>query len=258
MAIFNTTSVKSVLAKLYRDLALEDPNYELDFVEWCGEALEFIGSFGQMDQRVAEVHIENHKGYLPLGLVNIQQVKHNDCIISYNPSSYFGHCEDSPNLKAQTSEHYTLNPDFIYTSFEEGTLKVSYLSIPIDEEGFPLIPDNQYFKEALFWYCYRQLLLRGYQSKVPEINYFFADEKWRFYCSGARNKMNYPSLDQYERFRETWVGLIPNMNFHKDGYDSSVSYQSELDTVDARNLKIGPENKIKHIIIDGGTSSTDF
>ncbi len=71
------TSLDRVLAKLYRDLGLEEIN-ESDVVEWTGEALEFIGTQMLYDQAVAFVEIENHQADLPNNLHQIIQVARNN------------------------------------------------------------------------------------------------------------------------------------------------------------------------------------
>jgi hypothetical protein len=47
---------------------------------------------------------------------------------------------------------YKIQGNFIYTSFEEGEIEVSYQAIATDEQGFPLIPDNSSFTRALELY----------------------------------------------------------------------------------------------------------
>lgn len=240
MSQFKTTSVYNVVLKLYRDLGLEDPNYEIDFIEWIGEALAFIGSYAQYEQKNSTLAVTDFSCAMPIDLIKIQQVSYDKKIIQFNPGSFFFHEDQSPNLHVSTEESYTVLPNYIKTSFESGDLFISYLALPTDENGYPLIPDNQYFMDALFWYCYRQMLLKGYQSRVKEITYFFADEKWRFYCTAARNQANYPSIDEYERFGQIWKGLLPSANLHAQGFNTLEKKKTEIETVTASNIVTTP------------------
>lgn len=240
MAQLNNISIQVVVAKLYRDLGLEDPNYELDFIEWIGEALSFIGSYSQYEQKNATLSVTSYSTTLPNDLIKIQQVSYDKKIIQFNPTSFFLHEENSPNIHVTSEESYTVVPGYIKTSFEEGDLFISYLSLPKDSDGYPLVPDNQYFLDALFWYCYRQMLLKGYQSRVKEITYFFADEKWRFYCTAARNQANYPSIDEYERFNQIWKGLLPSGDLHSTGFNLLEKKKTEIETVEASNIVTTP------------------
>ena len=111
-----------------------------------------------------------------------------------------------------SGESYQLNPDYVHWSEETGYLGISYLAMPLDDNGFPLIPDDQSYRDACFWYITRQLLQSGWKHPVPEIGYLFADEKWQLYCTQARNAANMPDIGMYERFRQTWVRLAPSEN----------------------------------------------
>ena len=50
------------------------------------------------------------------------------------------------------------------------------------------------------------------------IDYGFADQKWRYYCTQARNAANYPDLAKYSSFMNQWVRLIPEINRHETDF----------------------------------------
>ena len=60
----------------------------------------------------------------------------------------------------------------------------------------------------------------GTQVTSSDINYDFADAKWKFYCSQARNQSNFPSIDKYESFMNQWVRLVPNLNRHANFFEN--------------------------------------
>lgn len=129
------------------------------------------------------------------------------------------HCDDCSNELAKTKESYFIDGGTIKTSFVSGKICLSYTAFPVDGDGYPMLPDDVSFKEAMFWYIYKKLLLSGFQ--IPNgINYGFADQKWMFYCTQARNSANFPDIDRYESFLNQWVRLIPNMNRHEDGFET--------------------------------------
>lgn len=245
MAAFKYQSLKYTIAKVFRDLRLEDPNYELDMIEWAGEALDFIGAGSQFVTVVGNLEVDSYKAQLPVGLVKINQIAYeNDGrhqIIRYNgksfPDAY--HQEGSPNIFAKTAESYQINGDYLLFSQETATLKISYSAIATDEQGYPLVPDNQYYRQAIFWYIYRQLIMLGHVTPTG-IDYQFADQKWMFYCSGARNKANYPSLSEYKQFASSWASLLPNINAYDEGFDNATTPQVQLDVINASNLVTRP------------------
>ena len=129
------------------------------------------------------------------------------------------HCSDCVNENANYEDTYIIDDGYIKTSFESGKICLSYMAFPTDEDCYPLVPDDISFKEAMFWYIYKKILLFNPLFKVNGIKYDFAEQQWKYYCSQARNAANYPDIDKYESFMNQWVRLIPNLNRHDLGFE---------------------------------------
>tara|TARA_R110001592_G_scaffold135278_2_gene351466 strand:+ start:2965 stop:3849 length:885 start_codon:yes stop_codon:yes gene_type:complete len=129
------------------------------------------------------------------------------------------HCTDCVNENVNYEDTYIVDNDYIKTSFASGKICLSYMAFPTDAECYPLVPDDISFKEAMFWYIYKKLLLSSPKFKDNGINYQFADQQWKYYCTQARNAANYPDIDKYESFMNQWVRMIPNMNRHDVGFE---------------------------------------
>lgn len=127
-------------------------------------------------------------------------------------------CPDCINDNNVVQQCYYIEADKIKTSFNEGRVCLSYMAFPIDDECYPLVPDDISFKEAMFWYVYKKMLLGNMNPSVNGIGYEYADMQWKYYCTQARNNANYPDIDQYESFLDQWVRLIPNINRHSEGF----------------------------------------
>lgn len=81
---FQYVSLDRVIAKVYRDLGLEEIS-EIDLIEWSGEALEFIGAVSLYEQAVTLLNINNYQAELPNGLHSIIQVARNN---NYKKATY--------------------------------------------------------------------------------------------------------------------------------------------------------------------------
>jgi len=136
------------------------------------------------------------------------------CPLSYGTSTFHAsmHCEGCVNQASTYKDSYIINCGSIKTSFASGQVCISYMAFPTDDECYPLIPDNISYREAMFWYITKKLLLGGTQLPNQKISYEFADMKWQNYCTQARNAANYPDIDRYQSFMDQWVRLTPNMN----------------------------------------------
>ena len=123
------------------------------------------------------------------------------------------HCDECINETVQSTECYLIENDRIKTSFKEGKLCLSYTAFATDSDCWPLVPDDISFKEAMFWYIYKKLLLSGtVDPNNNGLGYDVADQKWKYYCTQARNEAKYPDMAKYESFMNQWVRLVPRMN----------------------------------------------
>ena len=129
------------------------------------------------------------------------------------------HCENCVNENIAYEDTYIVDNDYIKTSFHTGKICLSYMAFPTDEDCYPLVPDDISYSEALFWYIYKKILLSRPEFKKNGINYSFAEQQWKYYCTQARNAANFPDIDKYESFMNQWVRLIPNINRHDVGFE---------------------------------------
>ena len=127
------------------------------------------------------------------------------------------HCNDCVNEKAISDDTYFINSGHIKTSFEKGTVCLSYTAFPVDDDCYPMVPDDISFKEALFWYIVKKLILRGMRLPI-QMQYDMAENQWKYYCSQARNAANYPDIDRMESFMNQWVRLIPEISRADNGF----------------------------------------
>jgi len=130
------------------------------------------------------------------------------------------HCDSCANEHAQSSDCYLVENDYVKTSFDKGRLCLSYKAMPTDADCYPLVPDDVSYREAMFWYVYKKMLLGGtIDVNKNGINYQFADQQWKYYCTQARNAAVFPDIDRMESFMNQWVRLIPNINRHSLAFD---------------------------------------
>lgn len=279
MAIYKTTSSKTILRKVFRDINPNNDNWIDDGIEWIGEALEHIGASAQLEKKVCVLPIKDYKASLPADLYYINQVAVNNAVspsveteldelleqtneilklLEENPDQdltyqmrelnsrivvleniYMNnetmltplqycttnfpkglHCDNCVNEAAKHKECYYVEADKIKTSFASGKVCISYMAFPTDDECYPLVPDDISFKEAMFWYIYKKMLLGGETPVNNGINYVFAEQQWKYYCTQARNAAVFPDIDRYESFMNQWVRLIPNINRHSYAFEN--------------------------------------
>lgn len=109
--------------------------------------------------------------------------------------------------------HYTYYTelDYINTSLCDGTIRIFYKAIPIDEDGFPLIPDNEDYKEALYWYVRGKMIGTGYRDTVFKIT--DCEARYDHHATRAIGQIRYPSVDEVETRQELSTRLILPDNY---------------------------------------------
>jgi len=101
---------------------------------------------------------------------------------------------------------YQVNHDVITTNFRYGMISMRYLAIPLDEQGYPLVPDDVAFFEALMWRVKAKLAMRKNNYEEFEACNFY----WNKYCMQARGRANQPDIELTQRLANIYHTLIPN------------------------------------------------
>jgi len=131
-------------------------------------------------------------------------------------------CNDIPT--------YITDNNYIFTSFKEGSLEISYKAIPTDEDGIPTIPDDTKYIRAIASYiaercCFKLVL----QSKMSESIYkglIERDRDWAF--GSAKMNLSIPDLDTMESMKNNSLRLIPRINLHSSGFRLSSQPSQQI------------------------------
>lgn len=221
-------SIKTLIAKVYRDLDLKDEDRWVSMIEWAAEALQLIGAYSQFVPKTKDIAISNYRGSLPCDYYKMIQVSLNGGPVLYASGSFDNTdgCADcllktdpinDPTLPQKTSFRavYTINDSYIFTNFTNTQLCLSYLAIPVDDEGFPLMPEDVTYDEAVYRYIITKLYFPDFLAgRMPAAMYDKLENDWNYKCMAARGSATMPNLDQLESIKNMWVRLIPDINRH--------------------------------------------
>ena len=114
-----------------------------------------------------------------------------------------------------TDVDYNINFNKVTTSFQYGILSLQYLAMPVDERGFPMVPDDVSFRDALFWKVAMQLCMRNPTLLAnPTLQKFdYCQAMWYRYCGQARANANMPDLEGMIRIKNNWLRMVNNPDF---------------------------------------------
>ena len=251
------TSIRRVLDNLtehplLRDLTLEQVvRHTIRFIALHGYPKLY-------QDKVMDVEIEGFRGVLPCDLVSIVQVKDlrtGLCLRSMTDNFPMGLLEENGLVKApkmpkpnktgeqdedirkmyrkgETGEiyipalkRYIEEPAFktqgrvIYVTFPEGCVGVAYKAIVVDEEGFPMLLDNENYLAALEAYIKKQVFTVKFDTgKIAAPVLQNAKQEYAMLAGELAEEMNLPSLSEAESLTRAYNTLIPRVREFDRGF----------------------------------------
>lgn len=251
------TSIMQVLDNLLdhpllRDVSLDQAiRHTLRFIGLHG--------YPQLYQdKIADVEIHKFRGELPCDLISIQQVREKCSGIclrgmtkSFNPGlknypkKQTEHPRQVPDLvnghhnpmvpppymdgMDRWCDHPHCLPDeemsfktqgrIIYTSFPEGVVEMAYKSIPVDDDGYPMIIDDENYIAALEAYIKVKVFTVKFETgKISDKILENAKQDYAWLSAQLMDTMTIPSVSEMEAIGRTWMTLIPNMRTFDIGF----------------------------------------
>lgn len=232
MSVYQATSIKEVLGRIIRSSSLKNAELISRMDEWIPEAMGYMHTRHSFVKRWQLVRVRFHRGKLPCDLSHILAVEWNGYRVpvsrstrafnapvpvpsSTNDLTLFGTLltQRAGNIEEggyiTETQLYALNglPESsgVFYYWELGSLTFSlcdanvivhYKALPTDDEGFPLIPDNEDFKQAIYWYCRGQLIGAGFKDVV--FTYRDCEERFEKHAARAKGEISYPSVDEMD------------------------------------------------------------
>lgn len=208
-------SVRQILDDLLADDMMRGLSLERA-VNYAAEFMQVVGMPPEFENKVEKVEIENWRGKLPCDLYEIVQVKDPRGFAYISAEGSFGNRNHPEQYPAFT---YRVKGDIIFTSTKSIDLLVSYLAIPTDDYGVPLIPENAAYVRALELYIQKRYFTILFNNgKINQNVLANTQQEYAFYVGQAQSDLIRPSLDQMESIKNMWTTLIPKMYKHADGF----------------------------------------
>ena len=217
--IYKYTSFKNILNKLYRDLNLTTEINESHVLEWCAEILAKIGAYAQYEEINATLQLTDGKVELPCNFDKLVYISCNGKPLSWSSNSnlhQYG-CEDCKISTNTSNNYFYISNNIIITDIKDTEpvtkICITYLGTPVDEDGYPMIPDDVYFSEACASYVTYKLDYREWRKgNTPDKVMQKSEIDYLFYVKSAKGAANMPNERQLRNIKNIWTRLIPNMN----------------------------------------------
>lgn len=201
---------------LMKDVTLERVvKHSIDFMRILGVPQIF-------ENKVEKLEVKNHKALLPCDFYQMNQVKllgncpERSKVFRYTTDSF--HLEDKYHGKS-VDLTYMIQNSVIFTSIEEGDIEISYQAVMTDNDGYPLIPDNGSFANALELYIKLKVFTYLFDTgKISQAVYQNTQQEYSWAVGQASNQLKMVTLDQMESLSNIWSNLLIRAREHKYGF----------------------------------------
>lgn len=163
-----------------------------------------------------EVEINNYRGMIPCDCISINQVKWTKTgfCMRYMTDNFNG-----SNNEDKSEPTFKIQGRMIYTSFKDGNIELSYKAIPVDKEGYPLLPDEPTFLRALELYIKKQWFTILFDTgKISSAVLQNTQQEYAFATGACNNTFMIPSVSEMESIKGLMNQLIPRFNEFKYGF----------------------------------------
>ena len=207
------TSIQRVLEDLLEDAHMENLTLE----QVIKHTVRFIHKHGYpkfYQDKTAQLEIHDYRAVLPCDLVSINQVR--DCktgLCMRSMTDTFLPEGDSFRHSIPSEASFKTQGTVLYTSFPEGMIELSYKFTPLDDDGFPMLIDNESYLDALEAYISMKVIRNKFrQGKIPAAVYQDAQQEYAFAAATLQSEMCTPSISEMESVTRMFNTLIPRVH----------------------------------------------
>ena len=235
------TNIKRVLDDITDHPLLRDVTLE----QVIRHTIRFISLYGfpkLYQDKIDTVEIKDFRGLLPCDLISIIQVKDLDtgiCLRAMTdtfvpkppvngntpPKDMLNNVNSPEGMYIPPMKKYNEEPSFktqgriIFTSFPEGQLEIAYKSIPVDDDGFPLLIDNETYLNALEAYIKAKVFTVKYDTgkiQAGVLSNAQSDYAWAAHL--LQSEMTMPSMSEMESITRMLNTMIKPVTQFDNGF----------------------------------------
>lgn len=207
----NFVSIDVVLDRILRSSLLQTVSKE-QAIQYAIDFIHIVGAPKMFIDKITKIEINNYRALLPCDIVSINQIRYNDVYLVSMNSAF----NDDVDLS------YKTQGNMIFTSFEKGTIEISYKAVPSDN-GFPLIPDNPLFLKALELYIKKEVFTNLFEEgRLNDRILQHTEQQYCWTVGQLTSEYTIPSISEMENIKRMWNTLYQDDNHFNTGFRTIV------------------------------------
>lgn len=220
------TSIQDIMDELYIHPMLQTIPLET-IIRYSIHFMRIMGVPDMFENKVKLIDINNYKGLLPCDFYQVIQIRehhpnhaHHEKVYRYATDTF----HYSQDKECNNDLTYKIQGNIIFTSNKCGKIEMSYMSIPVDKDGYPMIPDNSSYIRALKAFIKKEWFTILFDLGKININVLQNSQQEYAWAAGdCQTEFNRLTIDKAESFYNMWSQMIIRANDHKKHFKSTGS-----------------------------------
>ena len=209
-------------------------------VEYAVDFISLMGTPAIYEEKTAIVQVNDWRGQLPCDFEKMIQVRaalgcqHNrkwmDCCHLWQTPVYrssghsFHMSKKHPNAMWTGELTYKIQGMVIFTSTKDVDVEIAYRAFMVDDEGYPLLPDNASFLRGLENYIKLQWFTILFdEGKISHQVLFNTQQEYTWAAGDAQSEFSRLNLDDAETLFNSFKTLLPRNNQHWQSFFTNGS-----------------------------------
>ena len=111
--------------------------------------------------------------------------------------------------------------NFIFTTFKEGKLEIAYNAVPVDEEGYPMILDNEKYKNALCLFIKVDRFTKYFDTgKISQAVLQNTQQEYAWAAGQLSNELKMPSYSEMENISNAHNQLLQKTHEFEKSFET--------------------------------------
>ena len=236
--MIQSTNIRRILDRVMRHPMMRDIPFETA-VEYTVDFISLLGTPAIYDEKTAVVEIKDWRGALPCDFEHMIQVRiapHQSCsrwhgyafpaeMPVYRESGHSFHMSDSKPGAGLTGElTYKIQGMVIFTSTRDVDIEIAYRAFAVDDEGYPLLPDNTSFLRGLENYIKLQwFTIKFDMGEISSQVLANTQQEYAWAVGDAQSEFSRLNLDKAETLFNSFKTLLPRNNEHWKSFFTNSS-----------------------------------
>lgn len=221
----NYINIKTIMNRITRHPLMQDLPFET-VVDYIVDFIRIVGVPNSFIDKTEVLEVDKYRAELPCDFYKMTQVRLlKACGQKWEGllGGMFRYTTDSfhmSDIKPEYSElTYKIQGGMIYVApMEKCTIEIAYQAMPVDDDGYPMLPDNSAYLRAAELYIKSQWFTVQFDlGKISPQVLNKAEQDYCWAVGQAQSSMIMPSIDELESITNMWNSLLVRSQ-HRTGF----------------------------------------